>query len=791
MVDTPIGSDEEPLVSVVVRSMGRRELRHALAAIAAQDYPAIEVIVVDATGGQHPELPALTWRPGHALRLVSRGDRLSRPVAANVGLESVRGRWFTFLDDDDTCESDHVSTLVLAARDHPDALVVYGAGRLLDHEGRVQKAFGLPFNRALMHFVPLFYWQAALISTRARDLGCRFDPAFAVCEDRDFLAQIARHGDFVFVPSASTFNFRPDLGTSGTGRGPNRDESRLARYEKLLHARWAGTGTFHNERVLQRCRNAVRAYFAGELDKAKDILAGVLAHYADDPNALNGMARVALAEGRIDDAERYVHRAIDITPHAPEFRETLASVDACRARSFAAAAGDGGSSSRLALCSCGSGRRYKNCCGRLRRQENALSPVDPIAEQAKALLERGEAYAARDALRAATAGAGASRELLLAAGRLELELDAPTAAFPLLERALAFGRDSESGQWLDASGAALARHEREASLWTAIVDLVTRSQKSSRDSAMNVLQPLRLVVVSSDAGQLEQAVLLRDTLGGRAEIASIAPGAVATSPPSTATLVVFDTQCDWAATAAPPRRVVVRMTCDAPEALLRTLARLHDVYPEAELAFTRPGAGFGDPAAITMPVEYPWVSGASLAAPPAPTTSNRPLTIGWIGRPNALDDHPNDPALYRALMRDGHRIAVPATEFLRRAFRDDPPGLRPNFATDRGSEWPDIALFRGRPGQCGAHDDHILRAMAAARPVVAFGHGIAAREWFDGGTGFVVETEDDARRCIAQLAADPALRRDVGLAARAAVKALSTEQRARARAFYFGVSVNE
>jgi len=81
--------------------------------------------------------------------------------------------------------------------------------------------------------------------------------------------------------------------------------------------------------------------------------------------------------------------------------------------------------------------------------------------------------------------------------------------------------------------------------------------------------------------------------------------------------------------------------------------------------------------------------------------------------------------------------------------------------------------------------------MAAARPVVAFGHGIAAREWFDGGTGFVVETEDDARRCIAQLAADPALRRDVGLAARAAVKALSTEQRARARAFYFGVSVNE
>ena len=148
-----------------------------------------------------------------------------------------------------------------------------------------------------MHYGPLFYWQAALISTRVRELGCRFDPTLAVCEDRDFLAQIAQHGDFAFLPSAATFNYRPDLGTSGTGHGANRDAARVARFENLLRAKWAGPGQLHNERVAQRCRQGVRAYFAGDFEHAGAIFASALAEYPDDPNALHGLARVATGDG--------------------------------------------------------------------------------------------------------------------------------------------------------------------------------------------------------------------------------------------------------------------------------------------------------------------------------------------------------------------------------------------------------------------------------------------------------------------------------------------------------------
>ena len=176
-----------PLVSVIVRSMGRPELRLALESIARQDYPNIEVILVDATGGSHPALPAIAWQPGHSIRIVGGQRCLPRPQAANEGLQAVNGEWFCFLDDDDTYDFDFLSAMLSASQAHPEVLLVYGRTRVFDKNGKVEKLFGSPFNRALMYFGPLFYWQAAIIRRKVIELGCRFDETLEICEDRDFL----------------------------------------------------------------------------------------------------------------------------------------------------------------------------------------------------------------------------------------------------------------------------------------------------------------------------------------------------------------------------------------------------------------------------------------------------------------------------------------------------------------------------------------------------------------------------------------------------------------------------
>ena len=393
-----------PLVSVIVRSTGRPELRLALESISRQNYPDVEVIVVDATGGSHPALPAIAWQSGHSIRIVGGHRRLPRPQAANEGLQAVNGEWFCFLDDDDTYDFDFLSAMLSTSHAYPEALLVYGRTRVLDENGKVEKLFGGPFNRALMYYGPLFYWQAAIIRRKVIELGCRFDETLEVCEDRDFVHQIAEHCDFAFVPVMG-FNYRPDLGTSGTGLGANRDLPRFLRSEKLLRAKWADAASYHTRRLTEMCMGAVRAFHDGNFALSRTLFDKTVEAYPDDPSALHGLARLDLHDGQLATAEKLARRAIEINPSVDEFRMTLALILEAshkheEALVFARQAGSNPifqatadalarrlpvtaratlpvqpsaagvqQLGRLAPCPCGSGRRFKECCGAIRPKQ--------------------------------------------------------------------------------------------------------------------------------------------------------------------------------------------------------------------------------------------------------------------------------------------------------------------------------------------------------------------------------------------------------------------------------------
>ncbi|HET9047032.1 MAG TPA: hypothetical protein VFO33_08745, partial [Casimicrobiaceae bacterium] len=301
----------------------------------------------------------------------------------------------------------------------------------------------------------------------------------------------------------------------------------------------------------------------------------------------------------------------------------------------------------------------------------------------------------------------------------------------------------------------------------------------------------RVCIVASSASKanVAQASMLRDALGGRAEVIAAASGRSVDVAFPASTLVQFDLDVELATPrGAPPARVFVRMNRDDPEALVRALARLRDTHPGAQLQYTRPFGDAGNGAA-KLPVEYPWIDPSLSGHGALHAAVSDAVTVGRAYR---LDDHPNDPALYRRLMAGGIRIATPSTPFLVRAFRDDPTQSRPLWQTGATHAMPDIVLLRLRPGHRGRADASILEALAAARSVVVFEDTIGAREWIDHGrNGFIVRTETEAEACVAELARDSELRAAVGLAARVAAVRIMDVQRANARVFYLGVSVNE
>jgi len=226
---------ESPLVSVIVRSMGRTSLPAALATIAAQDHPQIEVIVVAACATPHPELPQSCG--SHALYLLRNTTALSRAAAANAGLTAARGDWITFLDDDDAYLPEHLSGLLAARSEAPHAGVLHSWTRVVLADGTIKRN-GQPFALMQLYERNIAHLSAALVARAAIERGVCFDESFDIFEDWDYFLQLAHITPFHFVPR-QTFIWHADRGDSGAGLNGNHDDAKFAAALEHIVTKWA------------------------------------------------------------------------------------------------------------------------------------------------------------------------------------------------------------------------------------------------------------------------------------------------------------------------------------------------------------------------------------------------------------------------------------------------------------------------------------------------------------------------------------------------------------------------
>lgn len=194
-----------PLVSVIIRSMGRHTLREALDSVVRQNYPALEIVVVDALGSGHPSLPCQYG--DIPLSLCGTGQRLARSRAANLGMAQARGQYLIFLDDDDWFEPSHINALVKGLRERPHARVAYAGVQCLhfDSQGNSQPIleYNAPFNSIRILFENFIPIHAVLFDKSLYEAGCHFDEDLNLYEDWDFWLQLRERGTFIHVDQIS------------------------------------------------------------------------------------------------------------------------------------------------------------------------------------------------------------------------------------------------------------------------------------------------------------------------------------------------------------------------------------------------------------------------------------------------------------------------------------------------------------------------------------------------------------------------------------------------------------
>ena len=224
-------------VSVVIRTKNRPDgLRVALNSLAWQTFRDFEVVVVN-DGGEDVE-GLVKGYDGHLMtHYVLNDTGKGRALAGNDGVEVARGRYVTYLDDDDIVYPFHLATLVHAVqRLDPAGAFVYSNHNLALVKGQGAEASIV----SRVHLPPWSYLRPELLvqnrpaihtwlySRALYDRFGGFDSEFAILQDWEFLLRLTEHVKLVGVPR-ETCEYRIYLDLSNSlsgGRIRVRDELR-------------------------------------------------------------------------------------------------------------------------------------------------------------------------------------------------------------------------------------------------------------------------------------------------------------------------------------------------------------------------------------------------------------------------------------------------------------------------------------------------------------------------------------------------------------------------------------
>ncbi len=330
--ETPVANDPNvPLASILIRSMDRPTLAHALRSAARQNWGNVEIVVVAACGRGHKALPDNVL--GRPLRLVYPDGPLARPAAANACLDAARGEWLNFLDDDDELLPEHLSTLLGAPRPARER-VVFAAARANDRKGRPIARIGAPGNHVQLFFHSRAVPCAMAFHRSLLDDGVRFDADYPVHEDHDFQIHCATRTQFRFVDTVTSV-WNAQIGDSGCGLGPNDNpEQRIATVARLRE-KWAAAF----ERWLRNAdalTAAGKGYLdGGDMPAALECLERALALRGSDAQVLSLCGMANFRAGDLTRAEQLLSKAVKRLPKHAGLRENLALIRAARAHASA------------------------------------------------------------------------------------------------------------------------------------------------------------------------------------------------------------------------------------------------------------------------------------------------------------------------------------------------------------------------------------------------------------------------------------------------------------------------
>ena len=195
-----------PPVTVVIPAYNAaRTVERALASVWRQNYPELEVIVIDDGSTDDTYLCVGTCHNPN-LRLIRLDKNRGECGAMNVGIQEARGDYIAFLDADDEWLNNKLSKQIPVIDSHPEMSFISCGGEAIAPDGSVIATFGLDrpscssgdFWRALLAKSQVA--KPSVVARRAKllELG-GFDEALKISGDQDMWIKLALSGEVGFI----------------------------------------------------------------------------------------------------------------------------------------------------------------------------------------------------------------------------------------------------------------------------------------------------------------------------------------------------------------------------------------------------------------------------------------------------------------------------------------------------------------------------------------------------------------------------------------------------------------
>lgn len=210
-----------PVVSVVIPSLNQGAfLEDAIESVLQQDYPSIELIIIDG-GSTDNSLEVLRRYRSRIAHWQSRPDR-GQSHALNQGFERATGEVMAWLNSDDLLLPGAIRTAVGLFQDDESARVVFGDWLTIDAAGRVLERH-YAFDMCRLHFLVEGFTcnaQAMFWRRSVHDAFGAFDESLHRTMDYDMILRFARlvpRGFRRVDQPLAAFRRHPAQKTTGTG----------------------------------------------------------------------------------------------------------------------------------------------------------------------------------------------------------------------------------------------------------------------------------------------------------------------------------------------------------------------------------------------------------------------------------------------------------------------------------------------------------------------------------------------------------------------------------------------